>query len=92
MEVAAIFDIDGTLVTFKFDVQGTRRLLIAELVSRGVDAGGLELHTPTQGILDAARTRMGDGRSFEEYRAKAFSILDSFELEGASATRPFPGV
>ena len=93
MPSAAIFDIDGTLVTFNFDVQGTRKVLIAELASRGVDVTGLDLNTPTQGILDVARARMtGDGKKITEYREKVFSILDKFELEGVASTSPFPGV
>ena len=93
MAVAAIFDIDGTLVSFNFDVRGTRKALIEELNSRGIDVRGLDLSTPTQGILDAAKERMGGGSSrYEDYRRKVFSILDAFELEGASKTTPFPGV
>jgi len=94
MGVAAIFDIDGTLVAFKFDAQACRRALIAELNARGVNTSGLTLTTPTQVILDAAKDRMmekGSG-AYEQYRAKVFSILDEFELENIDATIPFPGV
>ncbi len=94
MAIAAIFDIDGTLVTFKFDVQGTRKALIDELSSRGVDTEGIDLSTPTQMILDAAKSRMGPAgqEGFESYRRRVFAILDSFELEGAASTIPLPGV
>jgi len=94
MAVAAIFDIDGTLVAFKFDAQACRRALIAELGARGVDTSGLTLATPTQGILDAAKVGMkesGPG-GYELYREKVFSMLDEFELENIDATIPFPGV
>lgn len=92
MAVAAILDIDGTLVTFNFDVRGTRKALIAELRARGVDTAGLDLNTPTQGILDAAKARMKSDAGYREYRSRVFSILDEFELEGAKSTAPFPGV
>jgi len=90
MKVAAIFDIDGTLVTSSFDAQGTRKALIAELSSRGADVAGLGGGTPTQGILDAARAKLGrDG--YEGYRKKVFSMLDDFELAGMAGSVPLPG-
>ena len=93
MAVAAIFDIDGTLVYFKFDAQGVRSALIGELGARGVDTSGLDLSTPTQDILDAAKARMSPGdEAYEDYRRKAFDILDAFELKDIASTRPIPGI
>ncbi|MDG6963407.1 MAG: hypothetical protein JRM83_00250, partial [Nitrososphaerota archaeon] len=37
MTVAAVFDVDGTLVTFQFDMEGTRQALIEELARKGYD-------------------------------------------------------
>ena len=93
MASAAIFDIDGTLVTFKFDAEGVRRALIGELVARGVDTSGLDLSSTTQTILDTAKERMppGDG-GYEDFRRKAFDVLDTFELKDIASTKPFPGV
>ncbi len=93
MEVAAIFDIDGTLVSFTFDAQGTRRALIAELQSWGVDTTGLGPTSPTQEILDAAKARMSSGRQgeFEKLRRTLFSILDTFEMQGLASSIVFPG-
>lgn len=93
MTVAAIFDIDGTLVTFTFDVKGTRKVLLEELRARGFDTTGLNLTTPTQQILDAAKSQTSHGRegAYEDLRRAAFSILDYFELQGVASTSPFPG-
>jgi HAD superfamily hydrolase (TIGR01549 family) len=94
MAVAAIFDIDGTLVTFNFDVQGTRKVILDELRAWGVDMTGLNLSAPTQQILDAAQTRMqaaGSGE-YELFRRKVFSILDYYELEGVTSTEAFTGI
>ncbi len=93
MEAAAIFDIDGTLVSFTFDVQETRKALIEELRAWNVDTEGLGLDTPTQQILDTAKSRMGLGRGsdYEGLHWKLFSILDRFELEGLANTVVFPG-
>ncbi len=93
MQAAAIFDIDGTLVSFTFDVQGTRRALVEELKAWNVDTEGLGLDTPTQQILDTAKSRMGPGRraDYEGLHRKLFSILDRFEIDGLANTEVFPG-
>ncbi|HXW94680.1 MAG TPA: HAD family hydrolase [Nitrososphaerales archaeon] len=92
MVVAAIFDIDGTLVSFKFDAVGVRTALIGELRVRGVDTSGLDLSSPTQKILDTAKARMvpGDG-GYGDYRRKVFGILDTFELRDIASTKAFLG-
>jgi HAD superfamily hydrolase (TIGR01509 family) len=93
MVVAAIFDIDGTLVSFKFDAVGVRTALIGELTARGVETTGLDLSSPTQKILDAAKARMAPGgEEFADYRRKAFDILDTFELRDIASTKPIPGI
>ncbi len=93
MAVAAIFDIDGTLVSFKFDAQGTRKALLGELRAREVDTSGLDLSSTTQTILDAAKARMNPREGgYEEFRRRAFEILDEFELKDIDSTKPFPGM
>jgi len=94
-QVAAVFDIDGTLVTFKFDVQGTRKALLQELVGGGFDTAGLSLTTPTQLIVDSARMQVESGAvraDFEALRSRLYSILDAFEGESGPTTIVFPGV
>ena len=63
MTVAAVFDIDGTLVTFTFDVRGTRKALLDEVQRRRMDTSGLDLTTPTQKILDHAVEEIASGRA-----------------------------
>jgi pyrophosphatase PpaX len=93
MPVGAIFDIDGTLVTFRFDVQGTRKALLDELTAQGFETTGLGLTAPTQQIIDAARsqTTSGNAKDFEEFRARIYAILDGFELESVQSASVFPG-
>jgi HAD superfamily hydrolase (TIGR01549 family) len=91
---ALIFDIDGTLVTFKFDVQGTRKALIQELLRRGYDTTGLGLTTPTQTILDSASSQVSTGRVREDFaglRRRLYEILDEFEVESVGSTSVLPG-
>ena len=94
MTVAAVFDIDGTLVTFTFDVKGTRQALLDEVKKRGMDTAGLDLTTPTQRILDSAVDQMARGTASgdpSELRSSFNAILDSFEVESAKLAQVFPG-
>lgn len=94
MPTAALFDVDGTLVTFKFDVQGTRKALIDELRKEGLDTSGLSLSSPTQEIVDSARRQTEGGKAsvdFASLKAKLFSTLDRFEGESSREATVFPG-
>ena len=93
MPSAAVFDVDGTLVTFKFDVQGTRAALLREMQESGFDPSGLGLTTPTQTIIDTAGTQAAGNRleDFLRFRKRAYAILDSFEVDSAITTSAFPG-
>lgn len=92
MVIAAIFDMDGTLTNFRFDIRQARKALIEELARRGYDASGVDVAAPTQGILDAAiaQTTPGDGERYQEFRRAAFAILDGFEMESLGTASAFP--
>jgi phosphoglycolate phosphatase len=93
MPSGLLFDVDGTLVTFTFDVQGTRKAMIEELSQRGFDTSQLSLSTSTQLIIDTAR-RQTEGRSREGFaplKARLYSILDRFEEESSAKAEGFPG-
>lgn len=92
MPVAAIFDLDGTLVTFNLDIREWRKVLIDLMKKSGFDTGGLDLTTPTQQILDDAekQSESSGGSRFTDLRREAFSILDSLELDGAASASIFP--
>ena len=93
MVAAVILDLDGTLVTFTFDVRGTRQIIIAELKGRGFDTTGLDQTTPTQRILDAAKSQVPPrtGSEYAAFKASVFATLDRFELQGAESTSPLQG-
>ncbi|MBI3840631.1 MAG: HAD family hydrolase [Thaumarchaeota archaeon] len=91
---AAIFDVDGTLVAFRFDVQSARLALVRELSTIGFVTAGLDASTPIQGILDEARAQAQGGRvgpTYEEVRGRLYSILDSFEARNSPSASAFPG-
>jgi len=81
---AVIFDVDGTLVTFTFDIVGTRSALIGELLSRGYSTTSLTTTTLTQVILDSAKEQIDSGQVKDDYqtlRSRVYSMLDRFELD-----------
>lgn len=90
MAVAAIFDLDGTLVTFKLDIRAWRRVLLQLMRERGYDTAGVGEATPTQEILDYAKGQVAPG-GYEGLRGEAFSLLDRMELDGAESASVFPG-
>ena len=93
--VAAIFDLDGTLVTFKFDVKGTREAIIDELSKRKFDTSVLNLTTPTQTMINIAKAQVESGKvsvDVEEVLEAIYLILDKSELETSEKSDLIPGV
>ena len=92
MAVAAIFDLDGTLVTFNLDIREWRKVLLDVLRKRGYETDSLGLATPTQDILDSARGQAGPDNpgAYDDLKKEAFSILDALELKGAESSTVFP--
>jgi HAD superfamily hydrolase (TIGR01509 family) len=90
MMLATLFDVDGTLVTFEFDVQGTRRAIIEDLAKRGLDTSGLGLSTPTQKIIDII-SEQAKGAELASLKRRINSKLDKFELESSRAAKVLPG-
>jgi phosphoglycolate phosphatase len=92
MAVAAIFDLDGTLVTFNLDIKEWRKVLLDVMRKRGFATGTLGLSTPTQDILDYAKDQAGADNlsTYQSLRSEAFSILDALELDGAASATVFP--
>ncbi len=94
MPPAVLFDIDGTLVTFEFDVQGTRGAILELLRERGFDVTGLSLSSPTQQMMDAARGQVDRGvvkLHYPRIRREIYSILDAFEVKSAKQATIFEG-
>jgi len=89
-----LFDIDGTLVTFNFDVQGSRGALLGELARGGFDTSGLTPTSPTQHVIDSVRRQIVSGKvqaDFGSFRRRLYDILDEFELKSSRLATVFPG-
>jgi HAD superfamily hydrolase (TIGR01662 family) len=93
MPSGLLFDVDGTLVSFTFDANGTRKAMIEELGRWGLDTTGLSPNTSTQVIIDSARrqTEKNGSQGFSQLRANLYSILDRFEEESSAMAEVFPG-
>lgn len=94
MTAATVFDLDGTLVTFRFDVQAARKALMAELSRSGLSTYGLDMSTPIQQMIDSASRQTSSGgpaAGFAEIRSRIYAILDGLEAEGSAAASLLPG-
>ena len=94
---AILFDLDGTLVEFKFKVKESRIAMIDLLKKEGYDPSPWSEDTRTQEIIDNAKEQwkssgvLQDRKSFDKIRNEIFSLLDDFEFEGLSQSRPHEG-
>src|SRR5271165_151691 len=94
---AVLFDLDGTLVEFKFRVKESRIAMIDFLESRSYDSTVWTESMRTQDIIDQSEEQWKSSRelqkahNFEEIRASIFRILDGFEFEALSQARPHEG-
>ncbi|MDA4112970.1 MAG: HAD family hydrolase [Thaumarchaeota archaeon] len=90
-----IFDVDGTLVSLKVDVEKLRSTTTRELVRMGFDISfmdGTSLHT--QEIIDRAREQVESGSvkiKFELFRAALNAALDEVEMDWNALAQPIPG-
>ncbi len=92
---AIVFDVDGTLVTYRFDAPRARVAMVEELSSLGFDVAGLGSSTPTQQIIDAALRQTDSGgpeMGRDEVRRRMYAVLDRFDEESAASASLLPGV
>jgi HAD superfamily hydrolase (TIGR01509 family) len=90
---AVVFDLDGTLVVFRFDGAGARKEIVRELASMGFDTRGLEEQGPTQRLVESARTQVESQSvkaDFEEVRGRVYAVLDRFEAADMPGRVAFP--
>ncbi len=89
-----LFDLDGTLVEFKFKVKESRVAMIEWLTNNGFDMKRATDQTRTQAIIDIAEKQSSSGTNsmdFQSVKEKLSNILDEFEFAGFNEARPHPG-
>jgi phosphoglycolate phosphatase len=91
---AVLFDLDGTLVEFKFKVKESRLAVIDWLSKSGFDISGITPETKTQRIFDQIQIQCearSNGISFRSARQSMSEILEEFEFRSFADARPHPG-
>ena len=92
---AVIFDLDGTLIEFRFDYRVVRAEVKQFLVSSGFPPSLFSINESVFDMLKKVEVFMrNNGKSkdkIEEVREKALSIVEKFELEAVRQTSLIPG-
>jgi HAD superfamily hydrolase (TIGR01509 family) len=91
---AVLFDLDGTLVEFKFKVKESRLAVIDWLSKNGFDISGFTPETKTQRIFEKIEEQCSlrrDGISFDSAWREMSNILEDFEFRSFAEAKPHPG-
>jgi len=92
---AVIFDLDGTLIEFRFDYRVVRAEVKQFLVSSGFPPSLFSINESVFDMLKKVEVFMRnngkDKDEIEEVREKALSIVEKFELEAVRQTSLIPG-
>lgn len=80
---AVIFDLDGTLVEFKFKIKEAKQEAVDHLVSRGIE--GITLESSTLEIVEMARNQKPS--EYEQLRNEIFAIYEKYEREAIHSTK-----
>jgi len=93
---AVIFDLDGTLVTFKLDVKSCRTEVIQYLTEQVFPSSLFSMKETAFDMLVKVKKYMAtkgiEEQKFAETEKRVFSIVESFELKSAKITEMFPGI
>jgi HAD superfamily hydrolase (TIGR01549 family) len=91
-----IFDLDGTLVTFKLDVIACRTEIIECLTGQGFPGFLFSMkETAFDMLVKVKKYLTAKGiceQRFTQVEKMVFSIVERFELEAARTTEMFPGI
>jgi phosphoglycolate phosphatase len=91
---AVLFDLDGTLVEFRFKVKESRLAMIEWLKGNGFHTDDFTEETKTQKIFQAVKEQSDSGIvsiNFDSAKKSLSDILEKFEFESFKVARPHPG-
>jgi phosphoglycolate phosphatase len=93
---AVIFDLDGTLVAFKLDVNACRTEVIQRLSEQGFPRSLFSMKETAFDMLVKVKkylaAKRSENQNFAKTEAMVFSVVEDFELEAARTTEVFPGI
>ncbi|MEM3403364.1 MAG: HAD family hydrolase [Nitrososphaeria archaeon] len=79
---AVFFDLDGTLIEFKLDVQSAKEEVVKVIQSTIPKAHGIDYRQSYMTMLDEVR-RISDDETYLKVRSAIFRVLDKFEEKAA---------
>lgn len=91
---AILFDLDGTLIEFKFDWKGSRLEMIDWLRENNFDTTAITPVTRTQAILDIVRSQIDQGNGLPDFASvknRLMEIVDKYEVQSCLDAAPYPG-
>lgn len=88
---AIIFDLDGTLIEFKLDVQSSKNKVIQLVREMVPNIDGLDTSQSYYHMLERVRC-MVDEKTFERVKLEVYSILERFEEKAVQETSLKHGV
>jgi len=91
MVKAIIFDLDGTIIEFKLDVQASKREVVETIMGLLPNVKGLDVSQPYHLMLESVRNQV-DMDTYKLIRSKVFKILDRFEERAVQETSLKDGV
>ena len=93
---AVIFDLDGTLVTFKLDVKACRTKVVQYLTEQGFPRSLFSMKETAFDMLVKVKKYLIvkgiEDQKFVEIEKTVFSIVEGFEWKAARTTEMFPGI
>ncbi len=90
---AVLFDMDGTVVEFAFDIVGARRVVIKVLKESGIPPEMLSPSLLTYQMLSLSSRYLEDhGKDSSSVLDKAYDELERLDLLSAANPRPMPGI
>lgn len=94
---AVLFDLDGTLIEFKFPVRESRIAMFEFLTRNGYSTAGFKDTMRTQDLIDDAETQWKSSQekqekhSFSDLKQSLYRILDEFEYVSIVTSNPLSG-
>jgi HAD superfamily hydrolase (TIGR01509 family) len=94
---AVMFDLDGTLIEFKFKVRESREEMIAHLRGLGFNDSELSRDMKTQAFMDNVQLQLDNSPelssryNFGTIESQLSEILDKYEMQAFREAKPHPG-
>lgn len=86
---AVLFDLDGTLITFKLDYAGVRRSAFVEIKRSGIDTSNISENLSLYVMLKKIKKNI-DQKTYSKLKNALWGLLEIFEMKAARQTELQP--